>query len=316
MIWCGLPPAVAALAVVVWALLDAAYPYHSGALLAVHPVRTSYLLARRLHRPGAGVWWGAALFVAVLSAHVLPYALAYYALACYVGWAPALTLAVWMLKVSAALRLLTRSVGEVGEALASGDLAAAKEAVKGLVRRDVSGLGAGHVASAAIEALAESLVDGFTSPLTYYALAGPSGALVQRVVNTLDGAVGFLDEEHALEGRASAYADTVLNYVPARYTAALIVLAAALTGLDAGRAMRCWRNYSGVTASRNAGHPMAAMAGALNVWLEKVGHYRFPCGGRPGPGHIRAALRVSRAVALIHVAATAALAYAIASLLH
>lgn len=309
MMWAPAPwfPAAALLA---WAALDWAYPYHSSLLLRIHPVHTAYLMARHLHRPGASTAWGAFLAASVIATHVLPYAVAYYLLVNYgLVWA-ALVLAVWVLKVSASLRLLLKTVDDAASMLENGDIDGARSVVQGIVRRDTSSLPPHLVASAAIESLAESLVDGLTSPLTYYALLGPGGALLQRVVNTLDGAVGFLDEEHAAEGRVSAYLDTLMNYLPARYTALLIALAAALAGGDRRGALSCWRRYSGVTESSNAGHPMAAMAGALGVRLEKLGHYVIPCGDDPGPADVNRAVRIGYTAAIAHlvlvsVAATA-----------
>jgi adenosylcobinamide-phosphate synthase len=85
--------------------------------------------------------------------------------------------------------------------------------------------------------------------------------------------VGFKDSEHIHTGWFSANLDTVVNYVPARLTAVLIVIAAAIIGEDYKTAWKIARRDHAKTPSRNHGWPMAAMAGALRVQLEKPGQY-------------------------------------------
>jgi adenosylcobinamide-phosphate synthase len=96
--------------------------------------------------------------------------------------------------------------------------------------------------------------------------------------------------------------DDLANLVPARLTAVLIVLAALLLGENARQAWTVWRREARLTASPNAGHPMSAMAGALQVELEKVGHYRLGAGQLPpGAGHIARATRLLYGVTALAV---------------
>jgi adenosylcobinamide-phosphate synthase len=133
--------------------------------------------------------------------------------------------------------------------------------------------------------------------LLYYALGGLPAALAYRFVNTTDAMLGYRDPAHEWLGKAPARLDDLANLLPARLTAGLITLAAALVGDDAGGAWRIWRRDARKTASPNAGHPMSAMAGALGVELEKVDHYRLGAGGRsPAPGDISRAVRLVRVV--------------------
>jgi adenosylcobinamide-phosphate synthase len=102
-------------------------------------------------------------------------------------------------------------------------------------------------------------------------LLGVPGAFGYRVVNTLDSMIGYHGKYEHL-GKFAARLDDILNFIPARLAALLLVLAAAMKkrGRDA------WKTALKEhvrTESPNAGWPMAAMAGALNVQLEKVGHY-------------------------------------------
>lgn len=255
--------------------LDIVYPYHSGVMLKIHPVHTSYFMALRLFRPYSSRLRGALIWLAVMASHLAIYsALLYFAYRLSpVAW---VIVAAYITKASMSARLLLEEVSSAGRGLLEGDLNAARRAAQGLVRRDLSKEDPGHVASAAIESLAESLNDGLVSPLFWYALLGPLGALAQRLVNTMDGALGFKDPEHIRAGWLSAWADTIVNYIPARVTAALIVIASA-PHRSSGRALRAWLRCGRLTESRNAGRPMSAMAGSLGVMLEKRGSYTL-CG--------------------------------------
>jgi adenosylcobinamide-phosphate synthase len=130
------------------------------------------------------------------------------------------------------------------------------------------------------------------APLFYFALLGLPGAVAYRAVNTLDAMIGYRGRYEYL-GKASARLDDALNFVPARLTALLLVIAGALSGLGAARGWRVLRRDGGATESPNAGRPMAAMAGLLGVVLEKPGHYRLGApGAAPDAAAIHAAWRV------------------------
>jgi len=286
-------------------LLDLVYPLHRGVLLTVHPVHTSFILAKKLAPPGSSRLRGIATWIVVVGSHLVVYAALLYA-AWRLGPLAWLLAAAWVLKVSFSLRLLLETVWRAAGCMEQGDMACARRLVQGLVRRDVYRLSPGHVASAAVESLAESLVDGYTSPLLYTALLGPLGALLQRLANTLDGALGFKTPDYLEAGWASAWADTLLNYLPARATAALTALAAPIAGGSPARALRVWKRYGGATESRNAGHPMSAVAGALGVRLEKPGSYILGEGPLPGPGDMKRGVAVAAAVAAAWLALVSA----------
>jgi len=285
-------PAYVVAAILLGVLLDIAYPYHSGLALRLHPVHTAFIMARALGKPGSSRIRGAVTWFTVMGTHLTAYGALLWAawLVSPYAW---ILVAAYVIKVSAPIKLLIDTVKGVYEAASRGDWARARELTQGIVRRDVHSLDEGHVLSAAVESLAESLVDGFTSPLLYIALLGPLGGLAQRIANTLDGALGFKGGGYADVGWFSAKADTLLNYVPARLTAALItLLGTPLTGAALSDAVRCWLRNARVTESVNAGHPMAAMAAVLGVTLEKVGHYTISCGNTlPRPEHVRIAVK-------------------------
>jgi len=253
-------------------LLDYLYPFHSGFLLTIHPVHTSYVMARSLGKPYSSKARGVLTWFIVVITH-----LALYSIALYVAWNVSVYL--WLLvascimKTSFSSRLLFDIVRKALRCVVSNDWDCARYWVQQIVRRNVYRLSERHVISAAIESLAESLVDGYTSPLFYVALLGPLGGLLQRIVNSLDSALGYKDPEYINVGWLSAKADTVMNFVPARLTALLMVVLSPTIGGDVKYSLNIWRKYRRATDSVNAGNPISAMAGALKVRLEKPQHY-------------------------------------------
>lgn len=215
-----------------------------------------------------------------------------------------------LLKSTFAVRALGEAAGAVAAALRRGALDEARGRLASLCSRDASSLCAPLVAAAAVESLAENTSDSVVAPLLYFALLGVPGAVAYRVVNTLDARVGYRGRYEWL-GKASARLDDLLNLVPARVTAGLLLVAGTVDGADARRGAAVLLRDGGKTESPNAGRPMAAMAGLLGVALEKVGHYRLGEPLRPvGPDTIAAAWRLAASAALGAAALAALLAVA------
>jgi adenosylcobinamide-phosphate synthase len=122
---------------------------------------------------------------------------------------------------------------DVSRSLAQKQLKAARTKVALIVGRDVDDYQADGIARAAVETVSENLVDGVISPLFFAAIGGAPLAMAYKMVNTLDSMIGYKNQKYLYFGRAAAWLDDVLNYVPAR----------------------------------NAGLPEAAFAGALAVKL-------------------------------------------------
>jgi len=203
-----------------------------------------------------------------------------------------LAAAIAVLKPTFALRALGEAADQVRRALAAGDLAQARARLGSLCSRDAAQLDEPLVAAAVVESIAENASDSVVAPLFYFAVLGLPGAVAYRAMNTLDAMIGYRGRYEYL-GKAAARLDDVLNLVPARITAGLFVIAAAVSGRDAAGAWRVLMRDGGQTESPNAGRPMAAMAGLLGVTLEKPGHYRLGApGAAPGVATIRAAWRV------------------------
>jgi adenosylcobinamide-phosphate synthase len=212
-----------------------------------------------------------------------------------------------VLKMTFSVRGLARAATDVRRALAGGDLPEARRRLAwNLVSRDTADLDEPRVAAAAVESVAENTSDGVIAPWFFYLIGGIPAALAYRFVNTADAMLGYRDAEREWLGKVPARLDDVLNWVPARLTAALVVLVAPLVGGSAAGGVRVWRRDAGVTASPNAGQPMAASAGVLGLELEKVGCYRLGAGGR-----LPSERDIGRAVRLLYAVAGAALFIAV-----
>jgi len=199
-----------------------------------------------------------------------------------------------ILSLILAWRGLMRAGRAVEEPLGRGEIDEARRQLGWhLVSRDVSQLDEGLVAAATIESLAENGSDSVVAPLFWYGVGGMPAVVVYRFLNTADAMLGYRDVEREWLGKSAARADDLVNLVPARLTALLIVGGAALSGGSSGSAWRIWRRDARQTDSPNAGQPMSAAAGALEVELEKVGQYRLGEGlARPKADDIGRARRL------------------------
>lgn len=206
-------------------------------------------------------------------------------------------LAVYLLKTSFSWRGLRDFISPVGSAVLQGDIRLAKRLVGRVVSRDVDSLDAPKICSAAVESASENLHDSILSPLFYYTIfsclsieAGVSAALFFRWVNTLDAMYGYRD--YGAFGTPAARLDDLLNFIPARIAAALILISARRISVE-------FLKWVGKTESPNAGYPMAAMASSLGVRLEKPGKYVIGRGGLPEPQHIQKALKIVDRAAIL-----------------
>ncbi|MEU4548514.1 cobalamin biosynthesis protein [Nonomuraea dietziae] len=209
---------------------------------------------------------------------------------------------------------LAREGVHMAEALEAKDIEAARKRLPHLCGRDPRTLEAPELARATVESLAENTSDAVVAPLFWGAIAGVPGLLAYRAVNTLDAMVGHRSPRYERFGWAAARLDDVANYVPARITGLLAVLAAP----DRRRALRVLRRDGHRHPSPNAGRCEAAFAGALDVTLGGVNVYGSRVEHRPEMGEgprpevrdIRRAVRLTRTVSLA-AAAIAVLAPAL-----
>jgi adenosylcobinamide-phosphate synthase len=202
---------------------------------------------------------------------------------------------------------LAREGVAMGRLLEAGDLPAARARLSYLCARDPNGLDPAAVARATVESLAENTSDAVVAPLLWGAVAGVPGLLGYRAVNTLDAMIGYRSPRYLRFGRVAARLDDAANYLPARVTGLLTVLAAPAVAGSPTAAWRVLRRDGGRHPSPNAGRPEAAAAGALGVRLGGTnvyaGHVEHrPAlreGGRaPQAEDVRRAVRLGRVVGL------------------
>ena len=200
-------------------------------------------------------------------------------------------------------RMLGRVATEVGGALDRGHLDEARALLPSLVGRDPRSLDEAGIVRAVVESVAENTVDAVVAPALWAAALGGAGALGYRAANTLDSMVGHHSARDERFGWASARLDDALGWVPARATAALVVL---VRPARAGAVLRAVRRDAPAHPSPNAGVAEAAFAAALGVRLGGANRYgdrldvRPPLGDGPPPGRrdIRRAVALSRDVSL------------------
>jgi adenosylcobinamide-phosphate synthase len=203
------------------------------------------------------------------------YSLAYlmlqgaYAVSPSVGWAAA----VYISWTCLAARSLQRESALVAAALVRGDIVTARRSLAMIVGRDTAGLNEQQIWRATVETVAENASDGVIAPLFYLMLGGPALGLAYKAVNTLDSMVGYKNERYLHFGWASARCDDLANYLPARFTGLLMVIAAPFAGLSGRNAWRTMLRDGRNHASPNSGIPEAAAAGALGVQLGGLNYY-------------------------------------------
>ena len=201
--------------------------------------------------------------------------------------------------------------------LQQGRLHGARLAVAMIVGRDTEQLSESEVTRATIETIAESASDGIIAPLFYLAVGGAPLALAYKAINTLDSMVGHRDARYIDFGWASARLDDAANWVPARLTALLIILAAGLRTGKVDRMRQGWRvllRDGGKHPSPNSGRPEAAMAGVLGVRLGGRNNYDGVPHERPFMGEgLRAVVVEDAAIAMRIMALTSLLGVLIAA---
>ncbi len=178
-----------------------------------------------------------------------------------------------------------------------------------IVGRDTSELSAQEVRTAALETLAENLSDGVVAPLFWLAIAGTPGMLAYKMINTLDSMIGYRTERYKDFGCWAAHIDDVANYIPARLTALLMVVASGRL-----RLLSFVKKYGRNHASPNSGYPEAALAGILDCRFGGSNYYFGEKFDKPYIGDndrllttadMRTAVRINRLAEIIMVALTA-----------
>mgnify|MGYP000911444007 FL=1 len=209
-------------------------------------------------------------------------------------------------------RNLAEAGREIQRYLAAGDIEEARFKVGWIVGRDTDKLTVPEITRATVETIAENIVDGVISPLFFFFLGGVPLAVAYRAANTMDSMIGYKNEKYLFFGRAAARTDDAWNYIPARITGLLLVLAAWLLKYDWREAWRMMRRDAAKHPSPNGGFTEATVAGALGIRLGGLNYYF----GRPSfrtymgeprqelsPRHISGAIRLMYAATILFLLA-------------
>lgn len=158
---------------------------------------------------------------------------------------------------------------KVYKCLKSGDVEGARYAVSMIVGRDTKVLNEEGIAKAAIETVAENTSDGVIAPMLYTALGGPILGFAYKAINTMDSMVGYKNEKYMYYGRCAAKLDDFVNFIPARISALIMILAAYLGGkqFSGKRAWYIFKRDRYNHASPNSAQTESACAGALGIRL-------------------------------------------------
>lgn len=184
---------------------------------------------------------------------------------------------------------LRREAMDVYKALKYGDIFEARRRLSMIVGRDTERLDEEGVVKATVETVAENAGDGVVSPIIYFALFGSLGAWLFKATSTMDSMIGYKNDKYQYFGTAGARMDDVLNYIPARITAILIILYGPMVAnlkrrkkIDRTndcrstmkKTAKVYTRFNKCSPSPNSAHPESAMAGALNIRLGGPAWYK------------------------------------------
>lgn len=172
----------------------------------------------------------------------------------------------WQILATKCLRVESM---RVYDALRTDGVDAGRRAVSMIVGRDTSVLDAASVTRAAVETIAENTSDGVIAPMLYTAIGGPVLGFVYKAVNTMDSMLGYKNDKYMYFGRFAARLDDVVNFIPARISAYLMIAAAFIGGrqFDGKNAYRIFKRDRFNHASPNSAQTESVCAGALRVQL-------------------------------------------------
>lgn len=216
---------------------------------------------KELHR-GTGL---VLIVLSVTAVVTVPILLFFYRMHPYAGMAAE---AVMTYQILATKCLKVESM-KVYRCLKEQTLEEARKAVSMIVGRDTGNLSEEGVAKAAIETVAENTSDGVVAPMLYTALGGPVCGFLYKAINTMDSMVGYKNDKYLYFGRAAAKLDDLVNYIPARISAYLMIAASHLGGKSfSGKgALHIYRRDNRKHASPNSAQTEAVCAGALGIQL-------------------------------------------------
>ena len=178
-----------------------------------------------------------------------------------------------LLKTTIAINGMQKHAMRVADSIKKENISLARDNLSLIVKRNTKKLDQNHVISGVIESISENTVDGITGPLFYFGLFGIPGAFMYRVVNTADSMIGYKTSIFKNIGWFGANCDKILNFIPARLTALVMILSAFFLKYNWKKSFEIMLRDGKNTDSLNAGYPMAAFAGALEKRFEKIDYY-------------------------------------------
>lgn len=166
-----------------------------------------------------------------------------------------------------AARCLQKESMKVYSAISENDTEKARKAVSMIVGRDTAVLDRDGMIRAAVETVAENTSDGVTAPIMYMAVFGAVGGFFYKAANTMDSMIGYRNEKYEKLGKFAAKLDDVLNFLPSRLTALVMILSSSILGYDWKNAGKIWRRDRRKHASPNSAQTESVCAGALDIRL-------------------------------------------------
>jgi len=160
---------------------------------------------------------------------------------------------------------LAREGNRVYRILKEGDIEKARKDLSYLVSRDTEMMDEKMIIRSTMETISENTVDGIVAPMFYMFLGGMPLAMAYKAINTLDSMVGYKNEKYMDFGKFSAKVDDAVNFIPARITGILIVLASMILGYDYKNSLKIFIRDRKNHSSPNSAHSEASVAGALGV---------------------------------------------------
>lgn len=162
---------------------------------------------------------------------------------------------------------------KVYRAISEEDISKARQAVSMIVGRDTDVLDENGIVKAAVETVAENTSDGVTAPMFYIMLGGATAGFFYKAANTMDSMIGYKNDKYINFGRFAAKLDDILNFIPSRITALIMIVSAFILGLDGKNAWKIWRRDRFNHASPNSAQTEAVCAGALDIMLAGDAYY-------------------------------------------
>lgn len=243
-----------------------------------HPIRligTMIMkLEKKLRKPDSGHdrLSGTILAVTVLAAStIVPLAilLISYNISKWLGIAVESVLCYYLI----AAKCLKNESMKVFHAISAKDTEKARYSVSMIVGRDTDCLDENGIIKAAVETVAENTSDGVTAPIFYMTFFGAIGGFFYKAANTMDSMIGYKNEKYLNFGRFAARLDDILNFIPSRLTAVLMILSAYILRFNGRGAYKIWRRDRFNHASPNSAQTESVCAGALDVMLAGDAYY-------------------------------------------